>query len=90
MKENEVYESLNEKEREGFRSVALLWHELPLSANDDIDRNKAGRSSRLGMVKLTMNFLQGEKLFLATEDRFYPTDRFHALAEGYFEDVKGK
>ena len=43
-----------------------------------------------GIVKLTMNFLQGEKLFLATEDRFYPTDRFRALAEGYFEDEKGR
>ena len=88
VKETEVYESLNEKEREGFKSVALLWHELPLSSNDDPDRNKAGRSSRLGMVKLTMNLLQGEKLFITTEDRFYPTDRFHAMAEGYFEDAK--
>ncbi len=86
--ETEVYDSLSEREKEGFRSVALLWHELPLSANEDADRNKAGRSSRLGYLKLTMNFLQGEKLFLATEDRFYPTDRFRALAEGYFEDAK--
>ena len=90
VKETDVYETLGEKEKEGFKSVALLWHELPLSANEDADRNKAGRGSRLGIVKLTMNFLQGEKLFLSTEDRFYPTDRFRALAEGYFEDEKGR
>ena len=89
-KETEVYDSLSEREKEGFRSVALLWHELPLSSNEDADRNKAGRSSRLGYCKLTMNFLQGEKLFLTTEDRFYPTDRFRAIAEGYFEDEKGR
>ncbi len=77
-------------EQEGFRSVALLWHELPLMINEDKDRNKASRGSRYGFVKLTMNFLQGEKLFLAAEDRFYPTDRFRAIAEGYFEDGKGR
>ena len=90
MRESEVFNAMDEKEKEGFRSVAQLWHELPLTVSEDADRNKAGRTSRLGIVKLTMNFLQGEKLFLATEDRFYPTDRFRALAEGYFEDEKGR
>ena len=78
------------EEQEGFRSVALLWHELPLMVSEDKDRNKAGRGSRYGYVKLTMNFLQGEKLFLAVDDRFYPTDRFRAIVEGYFEDGKGR
>ena len=89
VRENEVFNQTT-KELEGFRSVALLWHELPLMVNEDRDRNKASRGSRMGYVKLTMNFLQGEKLFLATEDRYYPTDRFRALAEGYFEDDKGR
>ena len=89
VRENEVFNQTT-KEMEGFRSVALLWHELPLMVNEDRDRNKASRGSRMGYVKLTMNFLQGEKLFLATEDRYYPTDRFRALAEGYFEDDKGR
>ena len=89
VKENEVFNQTS-REQEGFRSVALLWHELPLMVNEDKDRNKASRGSRLGFVKLTMNFLQGEKLFLTAEDRFYPTDRFRALAEGYFEDDKGR
>ncbi|MCR4838466.1 MAG: DUF6063 family protein [Eubacterium sp.] len=78
------------EEQEGFRSVALLWHELPLMVNEDKDRNKASRGSRYGYVKLTMNFLQGEKLFLSVDDRFYPTDRFRAIVEGYFEDGKGR
>jgi len=89
VKENEVFNQTS-AEQEGFRSVALLWHELPLMTNEDKDRNKASRGSRMGFVKLTMNFLQGEKLFLAVEDRFYPTDRFRAIVEGYFEDGKGR
>ncbi len=89
VKENEVFNQTS-REQEGFRSVALLWHELPLMVSEDKDRNKASRGSRLGFVKLTMNFLQGEKLFLSAEDRYYPTDRFRALAEGYFEDDKGR
>ena len=89
VKESETF-NRGSGEQEGFRSVALLWHELPLMVNEDKDRNKASRGSRFGYVKLTMNFLQGEKLFLAAEDRFYPTDRFRALAEGYFEDDKGR
>ena len=89
VKENEVFNQTS-PETEGFRSVALLWHELPLMISEDKDRNKASRGSRMGYVKLTMNLLQEEKLFLVSEDRFYPTDRFRALAEGYFEDGKGR
>lgn len=38
------------------------------------------------MTKLTFNFLISEKLFVNVDDRFYPTDRMHALAENYFEE----
>ena len=69
-----------------FKSVAALWESLPPFLNEDRERNKASRGSRYGMTKLTFNFLIAEKLFVNVDDRFYPTDRMHALAENYFEE----
>jgi len=69
-----------------FKSIASLWEGLPPFLNEDRDRNKASRGSRYGMTKLTFNFLMNEKLFVNVDDRFYPTDRMHALAENYFEE----
>ena len=71
-----------------FKSVAALWESLPPFLNEDRERNKASRGSRYGMTKLTFNFLLGEKLFVNVDDRFYPTDRLHAVAENYFEENK--
>ena len=54
--------------------------------SEDKDRNKASRGSRMGYVKLTANLLGSEGIFTVVDDRLYPTDRFHAIAENYFED----
>ncbi|SEF78667.1 hypothetical protein SAMN04487934_103142 [Eubacterium ruminantium] len=75
---------------ESFKAVMLLWDNLPLMLSEDSERNKASRGSKTGFVKLTFNFLINEKLFVENSDRYYPTDRFRALAENYFEDFKGK
>ena len=40
----------------------------------------------MGYAKLASNFLGSEGIFTAVDDRLYPTDRFHAIAENYFED----
>ena len=40
----------------------------------------------MGYVKLTVNLLAGEGIVTTVDDRLYPTDRFHAIAENYFED----
>ena len=66
-------------------AVALLWDSLPPFISEDKDRNKASRGSRMGYAKLTANFMCGEDMFVMVEDRLYPTDRFHAIAENYFE-----
>ena len=29
-------------------------------------------------------------LFVENDDRYYPTDRFKALSENYFEDYRGR
>lgn len=69
-----------------FKSIAILWDGLPPMISEDKDRNKASRGSRMGYVKLAFNLLIDEKVFMTVDDRFYPTGRFHAIAENYFED----
>ncbi len=82
--------SMDEKEQESFKSIALLWDELPLVTSDDKEKNKAGRASKTAYIKLTFNFLINQKLFVAVDERYYPTDRFHALCENYFEEYRGR
>ncbi len=88
-KDLSVY-SMEDLEAESFKTIALLWDELPVVTSDDKDKNRASRASRTGYVKLTFNFLIAQKLFVEVEDRYYPTDRFKALVENYFEEYKGK
>ena len=82
--------SMDEMEEESFRTLALLWDELPVVTSDDRDKNRASRASRTGYVKLTFRFLAAQHLFVEVEDRYYPTDRFKAIAENYFEEYKGR
>lgn len=75
---------------ESFKTLALLWDELPVVTSDDKEKNRASRASRSGYVKLTFNFLVSQHLFVEVEDRYYPTDRFKAIVENYFEEYKGR
>ncbi len=88
-KDLSVY-SMEDLEAESFKTIALLWDELPAVTSDDKDKNRASRASRTGYVKLTFNFLIAQKLFVEVEDRYYSTDRFKALVENYFEEYKGR
>ena len=75
-----------EIEQEGsFAAISILWDSLPPMISEDKDRNKASRGSRMGYTKLTANFMNSEGIFTVVDDRLYPTDRFHAIAENYFE-----
>ncbi len=82
--------SMDELSQDSFKTIALLWDEIPTVTSDDKDKNRASRASRVGYIKLTFNFLVAQKLFVEIEDRFYPTKRFKAVAENYFEEYKGK
>ncbi|MGN0436159.1 MAG: DUF6063 family protein [Wujia sp.] len=82
--------SMDEVEEESFKTIALLWDELPAATSEDRDKNRASRASRIGYVKLSFNFLVSSKLFIEVEDRYYPTDRFKAVVENYFEEYKGR
>lgn len=88
-KDISVY-SMGELEAESFKTIALLWDELPAVTSDDKDRNRASKASRIGYVKLAFNFMISSKLFIEVEDRYYPTDRFKAIVENYFEEYKGR
>ena len=82
--------AMDEISEESFKSIALLWDELPAVTSDDKEKNRASRASRYGYTKLTFNFLISQRLFVEVEERYYPTDRFKAIAENYFEEYKGK
>lgn len=82
--------SMEDLEEESFKSLALLWDELPTVTSDEKEKNRASRASRTGYVKLAMNFLMNQKLFLDVEDRYYPSDRLKAIVENYFEEYKGR
>ena len=56
----------------------------------DGEKTKASKASKSGYVKLTFNFMVSQKLFVENEERYYPTDRFKALCENYFEEYRGR
>lgn len=82
---------MNEIEAHSFKTIALLWDELPMTAqNEDAASLKAARGSKLGLTKLVFNFLKSQNLFYETGDKYYATDRFRALAVNYFEEHKSR
>ena len=80
----------DEEEKDSFKALALLWDELPIVSIEDKGSVRAARNSRTGYVKLTFNFLTAQALFVETNEKYYPTDRFKAMAEKYFGENKGR
>lgn len=81
----------SELEENSFKAIALLWEELPLThSNDLVVNTRAYKSSKLGYIKITFNFLVEQNLFIEVEERYYANDRFKALIENYFEDFRGR
>lgn len=89
IKEVALYD-LQPEEEESFKAVALLWDELPASTGDAAEELRASKASKASIVKLTFNFLIGEQLFVEVNRRYYPTDRFQAIVEHYFEEYRGQ
>lgn len=92
---NQMVNELNilvqgEIEENSFRALALLWSDLPLTTGGDLEGIRAAKNSRTGFVKLVFNFMVNQKLLLEAEDRYYPTERFKALIENYFEEYQGR
>jgi hypothetical protein len=80
--------SMDEISEDSFKALALLWDELPVVTSGD--KNRASRASKTGYVKLALNFLISQKLFVEVEGRYYPTNRFKAVVENYFEEYRGR
>ncbi|MCR5702864.1 MAG: DUF6063 family protein [Lachnospiraceae bacterium] len=84
-----IYDMEEDKE-ESFKSVALFWDELPVSTGENQEDIKASRASKISFIKLVFNFLVGENLFVEVDKRYYPTGRFSAIVEHYFEEYRGE
>ena len=50
----------------------------------------AAKNSKTGFVKIALNFCVSQELLMEAQNRFYPTDRFKALIENYFDGYKGR
>ncbi len=81
---------MEEAEEESFKALALLWDELPVVSVDDKNGIRAAKNSKSGYAKIAFNFLVTQKLFTESKERYFPTDRFKAIAENYFEDNRGR
>ena len=81
---------LDEVEENSFKQIALLWDELPVTTTEDSSGMRAARNSKAGFTKMVFNFLTVQELFVEAQERYYPTDRFRALVENYFDDFKGR
>lgn len=81
--------SLNEVEENSFKTVALVWEDLPLVTNEETSI-RAARGSKTGFVKMTLNFMIKQDLLLENEGRYYQKKRLRALAKNYFEEYKGR
>jgi hypothetical protein len=81
---------INEIEEHSFNTLAMLWDDMPLTSTDYNGQTRAGKSSRVSFVKMVFNFLIDQKLFISSEEGYYPTQRFKALVENYFKEARGR
>lgn len=80
----------NEVEQNSFKQIALSWDELPVTTIQEGGIVRSARNSKTGFVKMVFNFLVRQELLIESKDRYYPTDRFKALIENYFDDYRGR
>lgn len=78
----------NEFEEASFKAIALTWADLPVAGREETIR--AVKTTKAGFVKLVINFMVSQGLLSEAQERYYPRNRFKALAENYFRDNKGR
>lgn len=81
---------LSEIEENSFRTLALMWEDLPMLTTEESAVRRAARNSKIGYVKMVVNFMVSQRLLLEAEERYYPTDRFRALMENYYTEHQGR
>lgn len=80
----------NELEESSFETLSITWDELPVMSSEDTQGVRAGRGSKAGYVKNVFNFLISQNLMVEAQERYYPTNRFHAMVKNYFEEEQGR
>ncbi|MCR5610134.1 MAG: DUF6063 family protein, partial [Lachnospiraceae bacterium] len=73
----------------GLKNIAIKWNNIPNylnNAQEDSGKNRPGVTSKAGYVKKMLRLMKEESLFVEENDMYYPTDRFHALAQYYFQN----
>lgn len=84
-------EAMSDVEETSFKTIALLWDELPMTAqNEDMSTLKAARGSKIGFTKLVFNFLKSQDLFTEVGDKYYATGRFRAMVQNYYEEEQSR
>lgn len=81
---------LNELEENSFRTLALMWEDLPVITTEESTIRRAARNSKIGYVKMVVNFMVSQRLLVEAEQRYYPTARFKALMENYYTEQQGR
>ena len=81
---------MDDIEENSFKQIALSWDELPVITVEDTADVRAARNSKTGFVKMVLNFCVSQGLLMEAQSRYYPTDRFKALIENYFDEYKGR
>ena len=82
--------SLAAAEKDTFKEMAILWDELPDVSTEENNGIRQARNSHTGYVKLTFNFMISQGLFTENSGRYFATDRFKAIAAGYFNENRGR
>lgn len=81
---------LSEVEENSFRTLALMWEDLPMITTEESPVRRAARNSKIGYVKMVVNFMVSQRLLIEAEGRYYVTDRFRALMEHYYTEHQGR
>ena len=81
---------IDDVEENSFKQIALSWDALPIITVADTADVRAAKNSKTGFVKIALNFCVSQELLTEVQNRYYPTDRFRALIENYFDEYKGR
>ena len=58
---------LSEIEENSFKTLALMWEDLPMITTEESTVRRAARNSKIGYVKMVVNFMVNQRLLLEAE-----------------------
>jgi hypothetical protein len=61
---------LSEIEEKSFKTLALMWEDLPMLTTEESTVRRAARNSKIGYVTMVVNFTVGQRLLLEAEERY--------------------